>query len=415
MLHKLNDERRTGTVTLTATPTRTASPEIQEILDRIQAALPEISAEAKAGDTDRRLTDRSIEILRSAGALSASTPRRHGGAEATVREMLEVSTLLGTADAAAGWVAMLTNVCGWFAGLFSHQAQQDVFGDHPDAIVTGVLMPTSTSVRADGGYRITGKWYYNSGSWWSDWAVLGFPITDDAGEIVDQGLALVPANDYRVEDSWFISGMRGTASNTIVVEDVFVPEHRVLFPPQAIEGRYANETYQDEPVHRSAFIPVAAAVLVGPSLGAAETALQYVRGKAAVKGVSQTFFEKQSESTAVQLQVARAAQLIEVARLLTFDVADRIDRWGEDGYYPVVAERARVKANVGFIAESLQQAIDLLVAAHGSGSFADSNPLQRIWRDIHVGTSHAVVSPAIGYETYGKALLGDPTPITPMV
>ena len=100
------------------------------------------------------------------------------------------------------------------------------------------------------------------------------------------------------------------------------------------------------------------------------------------------------------------------SRLLTFDVADRIDRWGEEGTYPVVAERARVKANVGFIAESLQQAIDLLMAAHGSGSFADPNPLQRIWRDIHVGTSHAVVSPAVGYETYGKALLGDPTPLS---
>src|SRR5690606_31694013 len=124
---------------------------------------------------------------------------------------------------------------------------------------------------------------------------------------------------------------------------------------------------------------------------------------------------KQSESTAVQLQVARAAQLIEVARLLTFDVADRIDRWGEDDVYPAVDERARVKANVGFVVESLQQAIELLMAAHGSGAFADTNPLQRIWRDIHVGTSHAVVSPAIGYETYGKALLGDPTPITPMV
>lgn len=332
-----------------------------------------------------------------------------------MREMLEVSSRVGAADGAAGWVVMLTNVCGWMTSLFSHQAQQDVYGTNPDAIVTGVLMPTATSVAVDGGYRITGRWHYNSGSWWSDWAVLGFPITDEDGEVVDQGLALVPASDYRVEDSWFISGMRGTASNTIIAEDVFVPAHRVLFPPRAIEGRYESESYRDEPVHRSAFIPVAAIVLIGPNLGAAETALAYVREKAASKAVSQTFFDKQSESTAVQLQVARAAQLIEVARLLTFDVADRIDGWGEADVYPDFEERARVKANVGFIAESLQQAIDLLMAAHGSGSFADFNPLQRIWRDIHVGTSHAVVSPAIGYETYGKSLLGDPTPITPMV
>lgn len=394
---------------------RAVSPDIQDILDRIDAVLPAIAAEGRQGDADRRLTDAAFAALRDSGALRVSIPRRHGGPEGTVREMLEASSRVGAADGAAGWVVMLTNVCGWFTSLFSHQAQQDVYGSNPDAIVTGVLMPTATSVVVEGGYRITGRWHYNSGSWWSDWAVLGFPITDDEGEVVDQGLALVPAADYRVEDSWFISGMRGTASNTIVAEDVFVPAHRILFPPRAIEGQYESESYRDEPVHRSAFIPVAAVVLIGPNLGAAETALAYVREKASSKAVSQTFFDKQSESTAVQLQVARAAQLIEVARLLTFDVADRIDAWGEAGVYPGFDERARVKANVGFIAESLQQAIDLLMAVHGSGAFADFNPLQRIWRDIHVGTSHAVVSPAIGYETYGKSLLGDPTPITPMV
>jgi len=399
----------------TRTDGRTVSAQIREILDAVDAALPSIAAQAKDGDSARRLTDDVFAMLRETGALRVSIPKRHGGPEANVREMLEVSTAVGAADAAAGWVVMLTNVCGWLTGLFPHQAQEDVYGPNPDAIVTGVLMPTATSTTVEGGYRITGKWHYNSGSWWSDWAVLGFPILDEAGEIVNQGLALVPASDYRVEDSWFISGMRGTASNTLIAEDVFVPSHRTFFLPPAVEGRFANETYQDEPVHRSGFIPVLAAVLVGPNLGAAETALEYVREKAASKAVSQTFFTKQSESTAVQLQVARAAQLIEVARLLTFDVADRIDRWGEEDDYPEPAERARIKANVGFIAESLQQAIDLLMAAHGSGSFADSNPLQRIWRDIHVGTSHAVVSPAIGYETYGKALLGDPTPITPMV
>lgn len=394
---------------------RPVSTAIRSILDQVQAVLPEIAAEAARGDADRRLSDTAFELLRSSGALRVSIPRRHGGPEGNVREMLEVSTLVGSADAAAGWVVMLTNVCGWFTSLFSHQAQEDVYGANPGAIVTGVLMPTATSTVVDGGYRITGRWHYNSGSWWSDWAVLGFPITDASGEVVDQGLALVPASDYRIEDTWHISGMRGTASNSIVAEDIFVPSHRVLFPPRAIQGEYMSESYRDEPVHRSAFIPVAAAVLIGPNLGAAETSLAYVREKAPTKAVSQTFFEKQSESTAVQLQVARAAQLIEVARLLTFDVADRIDRWGEEDYYPDFEERARVKANVGFIAESLQQAIDLLVASHGSGAFADSNRLQRIWRDIHVGTSHAVVSPAVGYETYGKALLGDSTPITPMV
>jgi alkylation response protein AidB-like acyl-CoA dehydrogenase len=389
---------------------------IKRVLEATEAILPEIAAAAKDSDEDRRVRDDIIEKLRQTGAMGLSKPERFGGLGANAREMLEVSTLVGRADAGASWVVMLTNVCGWLTGHMSHDAQQDVWGgSDPDPVLTGVLMPTSTARKVEGGYRISGKWHYNSGSWWSDWAGIGFPVPDENGEIVNVGLAIIPRSDYTIEDTWYISGMRGSASNTIVAEDVFVPDHRTMLVPPAIEGEYPSVSAKDEPVYRSGFIPVLAVVLVGPSLGAAEAALEYVREKAQHKPVSQTFFDKQSDSTAVQLQVAKAAQLIETARLLTFDVADRIDAWGREGVYPEPLERARIKANVGFIAESLHEAVETLMWAHGSGSYADSNPLQRLWRDVHVGTSHAVASPAIGYETYGKLLLGNENSITPMI
>lgn len=389
---------------------------MKKVLEETAAILPDIAAAAKDGDENRRTRDDIVEKLKQTGAMGLSKPKRLGGLGGNAREMLEASTLVGKADAGAAWVVMLTNVAGWLTGHMTHQMQDEVWaGDNPNPVLTGVLMPTSTAVKVEGGYRITGKWHYNSGSWWSDWAGVGFPVPNEKGEIVSAGLAMFPREDYEIEDSWFISGMRGSASNTLVIEDKFVPDHRVMLMPPAIEGEYPSESAQDEPVYRSGFIPVLAVVLLGPSLGAAEAALEYVREKARVKPVSQTFYETQSQSTAVQLQVAKAAQLIEVARLLTFDVADRIDAWGREGVYPEPFERSRIKANVGFVAESLHEAIEILMWAHGSGSYADSNLLQRLWRDIHVGTSHAVASPAVGYETYGKNLLGDPTPITPMV
>lgn len=389
---------------------------ITRVLEATEVILPDIAAAAKDGDRDRRVRDDIIEKLKDTGAIGLSKPERFGGLGANTREMLEVSSLVGRADAGAAWVVMLTNIAGWLTGHMSHAAQSDVWdAGVENPVLTGVLMPTATAKKVEGGYRITGKWFYNSGSWWSDWVGVGFPVPNEEGEIVTTGLAMIPRSEYTIEDSWFISGMRGSASNTVVVEDVFVPEHRVMLLPPAINGEYPSESAQDEPVYRTGFIPVLAVVLVGPSLGAAEAALEYVREKAGQKAVSQTFFATQSVSTAVQLQVAKAAQLIEVARLLTFDVADRIDNWSKEGVYPDVFERSRIKANVGFIAESLHEAMETLMWAHGSGAYADSNLLQRLWRDVHVGTSHAVASPAIGYETYGKALLGDPTPITPMI
>lgn len=389
---------------------------IKRVLEATEAILPEIKAAAKDGDNDRKVRDDIIEKMKEAGTLGISKPKRFGGLGANTREMLEVSTLVGKADGGTAWVVMLTNVGGWLTSHGNDQLQEEVWGgENENPVITGVLMPTSTAKKVDGGYRVTGKWFYNSGSWWSDWGGIGFPVPNEQGEIVSSGLATIPRSDYEVEDSWFISGMRASASNTLVAEDIFVPEHRVMLMPEAIDGKFPSQLNNDDPVSRAATIPVLAVVLVGPSLGVAEAALEYVREKAQQKPVSQTFYNTQSDSTAVQLQVAKAAQLIEVARLLTFDVADRIDNWAAEGIYPDVTERARVKANVGFIVESLHDAMEMLMWVHGSGSYADSNPMQRWWRDIHVGTSHAVASPSIGYEAWGRYLVGNTTPITPMV
>lgn len=402
--------------TKTGHPMNNVSPGIQAVLDRVTAILPDIKAAADDGDRDRRTSDHIIEKLREAGALGITKPKRYGGLEANAREMIAVSSLVGQADPGAAWVVMLTNIGGWLAGHYSHEAQAEVWDAGVDTpLVTGVLMPTSTATKVPGGYRVSGEWAFNSGSWWSDWSVLGFPVPDENGEIVSQANALIHKDDLTIKDTWFITGMRGSASNTVVADDVFVPEHRVLDTPNAIAGGAESESAADEPVFRSAFIPMLALVLVGPSLGAIEAALDYVTDRATRKPVSQTFYEKQSDSTAVQLNVARAAQLIEVARLLTFDAADRIDNWGVDGVYPEPLERARVRANVGQIVESIRQAIELLLWVHGSGSYAESNQLQRLWRDIHVGTSHAVASPSVSFEAYGRLLLSNETPITPMI
>jgi alkylation response protein AidB-like acyl-CoA dehydrogenase len=344
-----------------------------------------------------------------------AVPKRYGGYETSVRTMLEVSAAVGEADGGTAWVLTLVNVCNWLIGLFPQQAQDDVFGADPAALVSGVLAPTATTVKVDGGWRITGKWYYNSGSWHATWAGLGIPVTDADGEVVNQGLALIPRADLGLEDTWFVAGMKSTGSNCLVAEDVFVPEHRVMLVPPAILGRYPSEHLESEPFYRSAFVPVLALVLIGPQLGMGQAALDYVISKAAKKPVSYTFFTAQTESVGFQLQVAEAARLIDTARLHALRAADDIDLAAANGAYPDVLTRARVRSDTGYVAECVTRAIDILLYAHGAGSFADVSPLQRIWRDSATAARHAVVSPQVGYEVYGKALLGVEDNITPLI
>jgi alkylation response protein AidB-like acyl-CoA dehydrogenase len=352
--------------------------------------------------------------MTEAGLFKLAVPRRYGGYQTSVRTMLEVSAAVGEADGGTAWVLTLCNGCAWLTGLFGERAQNDVFGADPDARVCGVLAPTAEVKRVTGGFRVTGRWYYTSGSWHASWAVLGIPVTNDAGEVVDQGLALVPAQDYQVEDTWYVAGMRSSGSNCVVADDVFVPEHRVLSVPPAIEGRYATER-TEETLFRSAFVPVLALILIGPQLGLGRAALRLVIDKAARKPISYTFFDRQVDSTAFQLQVAGAAMKIDTATLHAHRAAADIDDAAASGEYPDFPTRARVRADTGRIAEFVIDAIGDLLFAHGAGSFAEVNPLQRIWRDANVAARHAIVTPAIGYEIYGKALLGVEEKITPLI
>ena len=118
---------------------------------------------------------------------------------------------------------------------------------------------------------------------------------------------------------------------------------------------------------------------------------------------------------AFQLQIAEAAMKIDTAHLHAYRAADEIDRAAASGQYPDYLTRARIRARTGWVAENITSAISILLDAHGAGSFADVNPMQRIWRDSNVAARHAIVSPAVGYEIYGKALVGNEEKITPLV
>ena len=185
--------------------------------------------------------------------------------------------------------------------------------------------------------------------------------------------------------------------------------------PPAIAGDYLTE-HSDEVLYRSALMPVVALVLVGPQLGMGRAALDFVIDKAPKKPIAYTnYFASQKESTAFQLQIAEAARLIDTAHLHAYRAAADIDEAAARGEYPDYLTRARVRSDTGYVAQCITRAIDILLYAHGAGSFAEVSPLQRIWRDSATGARHAIVSPTVNYEVYGKALLGVDESITPMV
>ncbi|GAA1988522.1 acyl-CoA dehydrogenase family protein [Amycolatopsis minnesotensis] len=376
-----------------------------ELVERAAKLRPLIASNADRADRERTVPAENVAALAESGLLSLLRPARYGGLQTDLRTLLEVSREIGRACGSTSWVTTLFNVNSWFVGLFPARAQDDVWADTPQSRVAGVISPSGTAAAANGGYLVSGRWAPASGSAHADWAMLGVKRPDAEGTTDATGLVLVPMSELTVEDTWFVSGMRGTASNTLIGKDIFVPAHRFHSTPDAVEGHYATP-YTEEALYRSAFVPVATLVLAGPQLGLAEAAVDILREKAPQRSLSQTFYDIQAEAPFVQQAAAAAASLVDSAQLHAYRAAADIDEAAHHAILPDYDARARIRMDAAVAAAHAREAISLVCSAQGASSFGESNPLQRIWRDSETGSRHGGLRSDVASDAYGKSLFG---------
>jgi 3-hydroxy-9,10-secoandrosta-1,3,5(10)-triene-9,17-dione monooxygenase len=385
---------------------RSLDPKISALVGRVTEIVPVLLANGGEGEVSRRIPEGSLAALVESGVFRTSVPTRFGGYAGSSRAGIAVAREIGRGDGGAAWVFGIYDSGSWVTAMLPLRAQEEVWGESPDTLVSIVLATTSQAVKVEGGYRVTGQWNYGTGSAHAAWSLLGVPLEDEQGNVIDGGLALIPTSDLSSEETWFVAGMKSTGSNTQVADDVFVPDHRILPLTPALEGEYPGKEVNPELAYKTPFVPSLVLKLVGPHLGMGRAVLDLVIAKASTKGIAYTNYERQSDSVAFQMAVARAALLLETAELFLGDLADRLEAEAEAGVYRSFAERIHVRAGVGWAVEAVTQEIDTLLSAHGSGAFADVNAIQRFWRDQATAARHAHSLPSTGYEVYGKVLLG---------
>lgn len=376
-----------------------------DVVARATGLIPLIQRHAEQSSTERRVVPEVMAALEGEGLFGLFVPARYGGREENMRTVLETLAEVARGDGSTAWAVALLNVCTWFATTFSQQAQDDVFGANPDAKCCGIFTPGSKAQRVDGGYLVSGQWAYSSGSFAADWGTLG--ITLDVPEGTDpRALALIPKDAWTIKPTWFVAGMKGSGSDTIVVENHFVPDHRIQSFVAMREAEFATPHKARERNSNMAFIPVAALVLVGAQLGLARRALDLTLEKLPNKPVAYTKYKAARNSPTHQLGVAGAATKFNLAELLMQQATADIDCAAARGELPDLVTRGRIRNNTGMIAELVKDGIDSLMTANGAGSFADANVLNQIWRDAEIAGRHAYVTPEIGKEVYGRLLLG---------
>jgi alkylation response protein AidB-like acyl-CoA dehydrogenase len=379
----------------------------RDVIARATALVPLIREHAEESSQERRVVPEVVDALEEAGLFKLLVPRRLGGLETNLRTMMECVAEVGRGDGSTAWTVALLTVCTWFSTTFSDEAQQEMYAT-PDAKACGIFSPPLKSERVEGGYLVSGRWPYSSGSFAATWATLGIGVEGDD----PRALALIPSCAWKIEPTWFVAGMKGSGSDTIVVEDHFVPDHRIQRFADMVEGHFSTSHKADEQNANMAFMPVAAIILVGPQIGLARHAMERTLAGLPEKNVAYTCYTNARNSPTHQVGVAEAATRFDQAEMLMQRACADIDDAAARGVQLDRLTRARVRMDSGMIGELVKDGVDRLMTANGASSFSDNNVLSMIWRDSEIAGRHALMMPELGKEAYGRLLLGADAPLS---
>ena len=364
----------------------------------------------REANANRRLSDTTWKQLHELGILRALQPRRWGGAELDLREHLTNVYEVARYAPSAGWVAGVVSSHPWQIALFDDRAQQDIWSVDPARTASSSYAPTGKAEAVDGGFRLSGRWSFSSGSDLGDGVILGA----NAG-FVEVGELRIPnfhsflllRDQYEIEDNWFTAGTRGTGSKDIVVTDAFVPDHRAL---SSITYEYNPDTpppghqLNDGWLYRFPWAVMFNLVLVAPMLGAARGFLDTWTDETAKRKLNWGGMVRDDPLT--QLHLAEAEYAHEAAVMKMYDAIDTISEAAKAGVYLDKPERARLRWNITRGCQEVGTSVNhLLRISSGRTAYLD-HPLHQLFQDVTAELGHAfLASDAIG-QYYGAALLG---------
>ncbi len=383
-------------------PVQDSVPTPDELVAAARALVPVLSARAGTAESLRRLPSESFADLKAAGLHKMYVPRRFGGFEMPWGTQMRTAREIGRACGSTAWIVSLVFSHVLFLARFPAAAQEEIWGENPDAIMATGTAGTSRLCEADGGWRLTGQWRFVSGVHGADCVMVTAKATDKA---MFTHFALLEPGQYDILDTWDTEGLRGTGSHDVRVEDQFIPAHRVVArqdllgpepPGAALHDHYM---FHNRPAayQKSWF----AGPLAGVVRGALESYLDATRGR---RGA--LFGESIIGQTPVQVRLGETVAEIEAAETLMTEHCARLQALLEARRELMGEDLLRSKRDMVFATRLCVRAVERLAAMMGGSGQGRGNPVQRHARDVRAIAAHVELNWDQAMALTGKYLFG---------
>ncbi|MCY4566494.1 MAG: flavin-dependent monooxygenase [Gammaproteobacteria bacterium] len=374
----------------------TAQPSSWNLVEEVAARSGLIADCAAEGRARRQVSDEVVQALKDAGFMRAVLPKRWGGLEATPQEFFAALLKVAEQDMSSAWIAGIIAVHAYQLALMDDQAQADVYADDPDTLISSSYNPVGGRAEScDGGFRLSGRWGWSSGSAHCSWVLLGAIVPGDGYRTF-----LVPRPDYEIEDTWFVYGLQGTGSNDIVIDEpVFVPEHRTHRQMDGFNCVHG----QANPMYSIPWAQVFIRVVSTPAIGAARHAVDLFVTNAAASSTDPTKLQGDPDITR---RVAEGINDIDEVETIMFRNFDRMMERVNAGQAIPMIDRVRYRYQASLVIDRMGAVVDRLFEVAGGRSVFDGAGIQEIWRDIHIARAHVANNPTPFARNLGGMALG---------
>jgi 3-hydroxy-9,10-secoandrosta-1,3,5(10)-triene-9,17-dione monooxygenase len=378
----------------------------EALAERARALAPALREQAARAEKDRRLPDETHRAFTDAGFYRIFQPARFGGAELPYPAIVDIAAELGRGCGSSAWV--FTNLAqpGLINGMKDPRAQEELWADNPDTLcATAHPGASSTVTKVDGGIVVDGAWHAASGIDFADWVNLQVFLRPEGGP-AEHRFAMLPKSDCAVVDDWFVTGMSATGSRSIRMEEVFIPDYRMIGSLQMRGGPTPGSVLNPGPLYRLPFWSIAGRQFAAPAIGIARGALDLtemdIESRKGAGGASL------SEEPVVHLRLSESDAEIEAAYALALRDCVTATRMTEAGTLPDALQRVRWKRNNAYAVLLCVRAVDRLYDLAGMRGMAPESHVQRAWRDVHAVACQVSVAWNAQAANYGRARFGLP-------
>lgn len=387
---------------------RHMTPQEIELIERARRLVPALKERAAQAERDFKVPDETIVQMHEAGLFRALQPKAFGGFEVDLRTFFEIQMTLAEGCMSTAWIYGVVGVHPWQLARYPLEAQRDVWGSDSSVLISSTYMPSARVTPVEGGYRISGRWGFSSGSEHCQWVFLGGILPAEGELPAEHGTFLLPRADYRIEHNWDVLGLRGTGSHDIVVEDVFVPAHRVQrtnnFSLEATPGRKINTN----PIYGIPFAQVFTRAVSTSAIGALQGAINEFR--AAASGHIGKHGMRTADDPMAQTAVAEATILVDMLRLvLERNYAHLLELSGK-GEVPDTDTRLLYRFQSSYVTNVCAEKVSELLRCMAASGLYSSNPVQRLFRDLHQARGHIANNYMLYGRSFGTVQLGLPNP-----